>query len=768
MIKRAFEESRKTKQLNLNAELVVVGGGLAGVCAAIVAAREGVKVVLAQDRPVLGGNASSEVRLWALGATSSMGNNNRWSREGGLINEILLENLKRNRDGNPLILDTILLEKVYEEDNLTLLLNTAIYEVTKSSDQSIESVTGFCSQNSTTYVIKGKYFCDASGDGIVAFQAGASFRMGAETPDEFDEGFAPNVEDYGNLLGHSLYFYSKDIGRPVEYVAPSFAIKNAGELPRIRNYRLNEHGCNLWWVEYGGRLDTIHQSEDIKFELWKVVYGIWDYVKNSGQFADTENLTLEWVGTIPGKRESRRFEGDYMLVQKDIVEQRDYYDRVAFGGWAMDLHPADGIYSEYNSCTQWHTKGVYSIPFRCYYSKDIDNLFMAGRIISASHVAFGSSRVMLTCAHGAQAVGKAVALCLRHNWQPRTLAQKENIASLQLTLNRDGQSIPRLFVQDNDDLVQKASISASSELTLGVMKESGEWLTLDTSLAQMLPLSANQLYTFKVILKSSSETKITLILKTTSRIYHFSPDVDLEKKTFQLSEGIQEVVFHSSSKIPRDSYVFLCFMKNDEVEIKLSEERFTGIMTVRQKVNRDVSNYGRQEPPHDIGVESFDFWTPEKYPGGQNIHLTITPPIQNFQASNVQSTEVRPTPNGSSNAWLADLTEEQPSLKMRWNNDQTFHRLRLFFDCDFDNSLPSVLVTHPYSEIPYVVQEYRIYDGNENLVYERRSNYQAVNDVIFDKPIITDELRVVFKRKSEHIPVSLFKISAYSNKLNVR
>ena len=314
-------DKRATKLVALNCNLVVVGGGLSGVCAAITAARAGLKVVLLQDRPVLGGNASSEVRLWSLGATSHMGNNNRWSREGGLINEILLENLKRNKEGNPLIFDTVLLEKVYEEKNITLLLNTAVYEVEKGDDKKIKSVTGFCSQNSTTYTATAPLFCDASGDGIVAFMSGASFRMGAESKEEFDEGFAPNLEDYGNLLGHSLYFYTKDLGRPVSYTAPSFAIKNAEELPRIKNYQLGDHGCKLWWVEHGGRLDTIHQSEDIKFELWKVVYGIWDYVKNSGKYPEAANLTLEWVGTIPGKRESRRFEGDYMLAQKDIVEQ---------------------------------------------------------------------------------------------------------------------------------------------------------------------------------------------------------------------------------------------------------------------------------------------------------------------------------------------------------------------------------------------------------------------------------------------------------------
>lgn len=762
MIKSGFENSRKNKQIELKADLVVVGGGLAGVSAAVVAAREGVQVILVQDRPVLGGNASSEVRLWALGATSSMGNNNRWSREGGFANEILLDNLKRNKDGNPLIVDTILLEKVYEEKNITLLLNTAVYEVHKSNDTTIENVKAFCSQNSTTYHLEAPYFCDSSGDGIVAFQAGASFRMGAETPEEFDEGFAPNVEDYGNLLGHSLYFYTKDLGKPVEFIAPSFAIDNAKELPRIRNYRLNEHGCNLWWVEYGGRLDTIHQSEEIKFELWKVVYGIWDYVKNSGEYPESENLTLEWVGTIPGKRESRRFEGDYMLVQKDIVEQKDYYDRVAFGGWAMDLHPADGIYSEHNSCTQWHTKGVYSIPFRCYYSKDIQNLFLAGRIISASHVAFGSSRVMLTCAHGAQAVGKAVAICLKNDWTPRTLAEENKIGELQLALNREGQSIPRLNIQDTEDLIRSATVSSSSELKINTIKPCGEWKKLKFNMAQILPLAVNNNYSFKVELQASEETSITVKLKRSSKETHFTPDVDLESKIFHLKKGIQEITFTSGKNIPENCYVYVCFMQNEAVDIMLSDERFIGVMTVLQKETPAVSNYGKQEPPNNMGIDAFDFWTPEKMPGGKNIAMTIEPPVQNFYSVNILNNNVRPTSDGYSNVWQAELNDERPELKISWAEKQKVSKLSLFFDCDFDNALPSVFVTHPTSEIPFTVREYRIYDDCNNLLYEKLDNYQAVNKVVFDKPVITKELNIVLTKKNENIPVGLYKISAYA------
>ena len=763
MIKKGFESKRENKPVCLKCDLVVVGGGLAGVCTAIVAARDGVKVVLVQDRPVLGGNASSEVRLWALGATSSMGNNNRWAREGGLINEILLENLKRNKDGNPLIFDTILLEKVYEEDNISLLLNTAVYETHKSDQKKIQSIVAFCSQNATTYEIKATFFCDSSGDGIVAFQAGASFRMGAESPDEFNEGFAPNIEDYGNLLGHSLYFYSKDLGKPVEYKAPSFAIDNADELPRIRNYRLNEHGCNLWWVEYGGRLDTIHQSEEIKFELWKVVYGIWDYVKNSGKYPESENLTLEWVGTIPGKRESRRFEGDYMLVQQDIVEQKDYYDRVAFGGWAMDLHPADGIYSQYNSCTQWHTKGVYSIPYRCYYSRDIDNLFLAGRIISASHVAFGSSRVMLTCAHGGQAVGKAVSICLKNKWTPRTLAKKDNIGKLQLALSRDGQSIPRLDIPDNKDLIQIATISSSSDLKIDQLKPCGEWKKLKFNMAQLLPLEANKKYCFKFKLKASNHTFVSITLKTSSNQKHFTPDIELESKKFPLEKGIQEISFSCEKKITIDSYVYICIDQNKAVEIMQSDYRFPGVITLFQKETPAVSNYGKQEPPRGIGIDSFDFWTPEKMPGGKNIAMTIVPPIQNFFSTNVLNNNLRPTADGYSNLWQADLNDKNPELKIKWDFSQKIMSICLFFDCDFDNALPSVLVTHPYAEIPFTVREYRIYNG-KNLVYEKSNNYQAINRITFDKPIITNELKVVFSKKERKIPVSLYKICAFAEK----
>ena len=361
------EASTKVRPLRveeLKCDLAVVGGGLAGTCCAITAARAGLKVVLIQDRPVLGGNASSEVRLWILGATSHMGSNNRWAREGGVIDEILVENMYRNPEGNPLVLDTVLLEKVFLEPNITLLLNTAVHDLEKTDADTIKSIRAFCSQNSTDYRVSAPLFCDASGDGIVGFMAGAAFRMGAEARSEFGEQFAPTKAN-NQLLGHSIYFYSKDMGRPVKYVRHRATPWRTS--PRCRGIVISRRantaaGCGGW---SGAAISIpIHETETIKWELWKVAYGVWNYIKNSGQFPEAANLTLEWVGTIPGKRESRRFEGDYISRSRIIVEQRQHPDAVSFGGWAIDLHPSDGVYSEKAGCQQWHSKGVYQIPYR--------------------------------------------------------------------------------------------------------------------------------------------------------------------------------------------------------------------------------------------------------------------------------------------------------------------------------------------------------------------------------------------------------------------
>jgi hypothetical protein len=747
---------RELKLERIDCDLVIVGGGLAGTCAAITAARAGLKVALVQDRPVLGGNASSEVRLWALGATAHMGNNNRWAREGGVIDELLVENTFRNPEGSPVIFDTVLLEKVYSEPNIRLLLNTAVFEVEKSDPDTIESVRGFCSQNSTMYALRAPLFCDASGDGVIGFLSGAAFRMGAETADEFGEKLAPSAE-YGHLLGHSIFFYTKDVGRPVSFTPPAYALDDITKIPRFKSFNSKEQGCKLWWIEYGGRLDTVHDTETIKWELWKVIYGVWNYIKNSGNFPDAETLTLEWVGTIPGKRESRRFEGDYILHQRDLVEQRRHPDAVSFGGWAMDLHPADGIYSEKPGCDQWHTRGVYQIPYRTMYSRNIKNLFLAGRIISVSHVAFGSSRVMLTCAHAAQAVGMAAALCKRDN----TLPASVDLPALQRELLKIGQFIPHVPLNDPDDLVRRGALQASSTLRLHALPPDGPLLPLVYSWAQMLPVKA-RVPAISFCVDVAQAATLHLQLRTSDQPENHTPDVLLAEKvlTLQPGEG-QTITFDSGITVNEPRYVFVCLMKNPHVFVHTSETRITGILSVANAQNPAVSNYGKQEPKHDIGVETFEFWVPMRRPKGQNLAFHLDAPLEVFEVENLLNGWSRPT--AQPNAWVAAVEDPHPSLSVSWETPQRIRRIELMFDTDYDHPMESVLMTHPETAMPFCVKRYQITDDQGRVIASCDDNHQTRNVIPLPMTITTRALNVHLIETHGGTPAALFDLRCYND-----
>ncbi|MCF2518102.1 FAD-dependent oxidoreductase [Dyadobacter sp. CY351] len=758
MIREEASEKRAPKTIASAADLVIVGGGLTGTCAAITAARAGVKVTLIQDRPVLGGNCSSEVRLWILGATSHMGNNNRWAREGGVIDEIMLENIYRNPDGNPLIFDTVLLEKVIEETNITLLLNTAVYDLDKNTEtETITAVHAFCSQNSTKYTVTAPLFCDASGDGIVGFLAGAAFRMGAESMDEFGEKFAPD-KAYGELLGHSMYFYSKDIGRPVKFIPPSYALQDITEIPRYKTFNPKDFGCRLWWLEYGGRLDTVHDTEKIKWELWKVVYGAWNYIKNSGAFPESENMTLEWVGTIPGKRESRRFEGDYLLKQQDIVEQTAFPDTVGFGGWSLDLHPADGVYSDQSGCNQWHSKGVYSIPYRCFYSKNINNLFIAGRIISATHVAFASTRVMATSAMGGQAVAVAAALAKKYNCPPREVGER-HLKELQLELWRAGQYLPQTDIADSENLVEKAiEISASSSLKLKDLPGSDHWAFIEHSVAQMLPVQG-KMPSVTVWVETLADTELVVELRKSSKAFNHTPDVTLETKSFELNVGKHEIQLDWSAVFEDAGYAFVSFIKNPNIKIQHSEKRLTGLLTVFNATNPAVSNYGKQEPMQDIGVDTFEFWCPQRRPEGRNLAFSLSEPIALFEPENLRIIHNRPI--ASPNAWVANFNDAEPVVTIRWEAPVNIQKIDICFDTDFDHPMENVIYVHPETVMPFCATDIEICNDQDEIVGEIHDNHLSRRTISFNQPIQTQFLKIKVTNRNPQTPAALFQIRCY-------
>jgi hypothetical protein len=622
MIESIGKKQRVLQNISKSCDFIVVGGGLSGTCCAITAARSGLKTILIQARPVLGGNASSEVRLWALGATSHMGNNNRWAREGGVVGEILEENLWRNKEGNPVLFDAILIDKALAENNLDLYLDTAVCKISCDA-QRITSVQAFCSQSSILYDFSADLFCDASGDGILGYLSGADFRIGAEDKSEFDEPIATE-EDFGELLGDTIFFYSKDTGAPVSYTAPDFALKDITQIPRYKDIRATEHGCSFWWLEYGGRLDTIKDNQHIKQELWKVTYGIWDYIKNSGNFPEAENLTLEWVGMIPGKRESRRFLGDYILSQKDIVEQRIHDDAVAHGGWAIDLHPADGVYSPQPPCTQYHSKGMYQIPYRCLYSRNVENLFLAGRLISSSHVAFGSTRVMLTGAVCGQAVAAAAYVCNDKGLLPAQVSSGKNLQAIKQKLQELGQFIPHYGEAVNLDIVQKADITASSTMELKQLPSNNGWARLDSDRGMLLALGQGAVPKMRVFYRALENTQLTLELHTSERPGNATPDQLLETQTINLISGESSATIAFTTDIVKAQYGLIVFKQNDHIELSLSDSRFTGLLCLTKRSNPKVSKTSRQLPPKGSGIDEFDFWLPSRRPGGENISMEFS------------------------------------------------------------------------------------------------------------------------------------------------
>ncbi|MDR3791836.1 MAG: FAD-dependent oxidoreductase [Terracidiphilus sp.] len=706
MNERIHAGTRSLHRENLTSDLAVVGGGLAGVCCAITAARQGLKVVLVQDRPVLGGNASSEVRLWALGATSHMGNNNRWAREGGVIDEILVENLWRNPEGNPVLVDALLLEWVTREPNIELLLNTAVNSLEMTDRGHVGLARAYCSQNETLYTVAAPLFCDASGDGILGYLSGAAFRMGAEAASEFGEGLA-GPEPTQELLGHSLYFYSRDTGHPVQFIPPAFALQDISAILRYRHLRVSDSGCSLWWLEYGGDMDTVHGAETIKWELWRVAYGVWNYIKNSGQFPDAANLTLEWMGMIPGKRESRRFEGDYILTQNDIVGQKMHNDAVSFGGWAIDIHPPRGVYSSGPACTQWHAKGVYQIPFRTMYSRNIPNLFLAGRILSTSHIAFGSTRVMATCAHSAQAVGMAASLCIAQNILPRDLLKPERMHLLQQNLLRTGQHIPGVAVSDSLDLARTGHAAASSSLLLSELSGSGEVRPANTACALLLPLTAGKVPAFTLTVDAAAATSLRAELWVSSRPGNGTPDVRLATEDVSLPAGKAiPVELRFNVALEKDNHVFLVVPPAAGVELHMSRQMMPGVLTLWQKMNQKVARSAVQNPPQGSGVESFAFWLPERRPQARNLALTVLPAVHCYEPGMVLNGWQRPW--CGANAWAPSPDDNSPSLRIAWESPQMLRRVEITFDTDFDHPMESVLMGHPERVMPGCARSFEL------------------------------------------------------------
>lgn len=418
------------KTVHHHVDFAVVGGGLSGLCAAVEAARHGAKVALIQERPMLGGNASSEIRMWVCGAR---GKN---MLETGIIEEIMLENYYRNPDKNYSIWDGILYEIARFERNIDLILNCSVNQLQMEGDK-IASVSGWQMTTQEHHVIHAACFADCSGDSVLAPLSGAIHRIGREARKEFGESFGLDEEDK-KTMGMSCMIQAREEDRSSTFIPPKWAYKFTKEDLPHRIPVLENPFENFWYLELGGDGDSIHDTEIMRDELLKVAYGIWDFVKNDPENkARYANWRLDWMGILPGKRESRRYIGDHILIEQEIFGEGRFPDIVAYGGWPMDDHGPAGFRSPGTPNVNHPAPSPYGIPYRCLYSKNIENLFFAGRNISVSHCAVSSTRVMATCSLIGQAVGAAAAIAVMNNLSPRGVYEEKMDALQQMLMDDD-------------------------------------------------------------------------------------------------------------------------------------------------------------------------------------------------------------------------------------------------------------------------------------------------------------------------------------------
>lgn len=719
----------------IRSDVTVVGGGLAGVCAAIGAARLGRTVTLVNNRPVLGGNSSSEVRVWVCGATSHGGQS--FARETGIMGELFVENQYRNPEGNPYLWDTTVLDAVLAEPNITLLLNTDVRDVEADGpeeDRTIRSVTGWMMGSERVIRMESPVFLDCTGDGLVGYLAGARHRVGREARAEYGEPWAPDVADQVTL-GSTLLFYTKDAGEPVRYVPPRFAKDiTATTIPERRIIRSGDNGCAYWWIEWGGDLDTVRDDGQIRDELWSVIYGIWDYIKNSGKF-DADTMTLEWVGSMPGKREYRRLLGDYVLTQHDVVDQTAFADRVAFGGWSIDLHPPGGMYAAAEGSKHWHTDGVFHIPYRSLYSQNVSNLFMAGRNISASHVAFGATRVMATCATMGQAAGVAAGLCAATGRLPRFFAGA-GLEELHLALQRQDASVSGIAVADPLDVARLATVTASGSTTSLVADAddvADEPWSLDADLGIVLPVDP-WIQDVELLVNADVATVLEVEVNDPVLPQNYVPRELVDKWVVDVPAGAKQWVRlpgRWTPSTPRNA--FLVVRANPAVSLHVANHATPGVLCLSRV----------PVEPEEHGAKPVREWA-EGPLRRRTVCLRVGSPTRAFGPENVIDGYTRPY--AGPHMWVSEPIADT-WLQLTWTEPVTIGSVEVILDDDLNEDLIN-LHHHrtPFDIMPTLIRDYRIeasVDGGWRTLVEVQENRARHRVHHLLAPVPTAALRLI-------------------------
>ena len=1007
------------KELEHAYDFVVVGGGLAGLCAAVTAARAGLHTALIQDRPVLGGNSSKEIRVPPVGARCC---NFAYSKETGLVENLLLENLRTNPTCSPEGWNLVLINCAKREPNLHLFFNTVITQAETADDgQRLAVLRGYTLNAETWHTFRARYFADCTGEGTIGILTGAPFRWGIEARGEFGESMAEEVPQH-YTMGSSIWFTTRDAGRPVAFERPHWVTRviNEEDFGRFRSVlsELEQQRGGFWWLELGGERDMIHDAPGITDDLHALIYGVWDYLKmriggaqsapppsQTGQadlphpafqsaaadelaqakvpkrsertrqprspcgpahpvtggplpggepqpsgfpphrraqpcgtmsalarwpqldsqhclptslrstiitrfFATTDALTptgpfvvtcrgslihvtrtshhsvsnhlrcstrrvplpqrwpryfvraslcgrklantadrieftlsahagerryglvvhfqllstreyrldavtfsywpfsvgqvrdfhpavpvrsqahnrsalrekiatweLDWVGTLPGKRETRRFEGDHILSQCDIEQQRPFEDAVACGGWGFDHHPKDGFFDRHRPSFHVYHSGPYNIPLRSLYSRKVTNLFLPGRNISATHYGLSSTRVMLTCAQLGEAVGTAAAVSLRHKLLPRELLPSAHVAEVQEALLKGDHHLYAVPYRDEKDLGQKATVTASSVLPGAGMESSAGVVPPNGERLWQFPVVTSELKALEVLLAVARPTELSYRIYAGPRNGSTYPETELLSGSIKLQAGNQQwVVLPAQLNVARPGWHFLTLAGNPAVGVHFGRLAPVGML------GYDARN------PDPIRINRFSSWKVFKSSGAADVWnvedgvlrvqtpdtldgmvadaycLRITPAQSVYEPANVVNPWSRPT--HLPNLWISRPTEfAQPEfLDLHWSRPQRIGAVTLLFDSALDFHVTRLWMSYKRNTIPSIVRDYRLYARDEAgawvVLVEEKGNCQRRRHLTFS-PVTTQTLRVECRATNGLPRAQIYAVRAY-------
>jgi hypothetical protein len=763
-------------------EVVVCGGGLAGFCAAVAAARAGASVCLIQDRPVFGGNSSSEIRVTPHGAAAF----HNYARETGIISELLIEERAINHEKirengwTNSVWDLTMYNMAVNTPNLCFHLNTSIIEVKKDGEGKLTAVSGRVAGAETLLTIQGDLFIDCTGDAVVSDMAGCEWRWGSEGRDEFNEPHAP-LEASDATMGNSIHFRAKDMGRPVPFSAPDWAVSyDDPDFFDKQGRMVYDIEAGYWWIEIGVPWNTVYDNETIRHELTRHTLGIWDWIKNKDPKLkeQAKNLALDWIGQVPGKRESRRVMGQYLMTEHDPVNRTVFPDEIAFGGWFIDLHTPGGLLAPtaepasaegYTETTDYAVKsycGPYGIPLRILIAKDVDNLLLAGRNVSVTHAALGTVRVMATTALMGQAAGTAAAMALQKGIPLKELPDKA-AKELQQKLLRDGCFLPNVVNEDQGDFAREAKVTASSqELLHGAGPESVDhtggleslWSRnnaeapaepLNHRRGQWIAIGTDGIVSIEVCLSNDSETSqfIGLELVPVDHIWDYRVNTGavlaahrLELPPRSAKEWFRwELNLGAGSGLKPGSYVRLDLLPNENVQ---------------------WHSAGTFVPGHPSAYEIGDGRMRRYSADGSTMSYRISPPQSCFGPANVISGVTRP--HRYTNVWRSDGSQPLDQwLQLEWREARELREVHLTF--------PGHLRTEyhryaPFYRDPQCPKDYVIearINGNWQIIATDKGNYQRLRIHQLQAPVVTDAVRIVIQATNGDASASIYEVRCY-------